>query len=310
MRLFAVLSILMVALWAASGGERVVARVNDYNITQKELDRQIDTLIPRNYIHANVSPQKRKEMAPKALDALIQRRALVEYAKSRGYTVSDEELQERVDRYIKAYGSKERLQKRLEYAGMGYDEFRDWLRDDMLLEKLYEKEVKVELSEEDLRRYYDENRHKFVLPPRYKAKAIYIRNDPTDPKGKQKARERAELVKRKLAEGEAFEDLAAKYSDDLTRIKGGDLGFVHEGMLEPEVERELKKLNEGEIAGPVETVKGYFFIKLEKVYPQKQLSFEEVKERLGRDLKRSMEKRRQQKIVEEAKKRVKIETFL
>ena len=310
MRAFFVLIPLALALFAAQDPQKVVARVNDYNITQKELDRQIDTLIPRNYIHANVSREKREALAPEALEAIIQRRALVEYAKSRGYSVSDDELNERIGRYIKAFGSRERLEQRLAYSNMSFDEFKQALRDDILLEKLYNAEVKVELSEDDLRRYYEENRHKFVLPPRYQAKAIYIRNDPTDPKGKQKAKEWAELVKKRLAEGVSFEDLAAKYSDDLTRIKGGDLGFVHEGMLEPEVERELKKLREGEIAGPVETVKGYFFIKLEKLYPQKQLTFEEVKEKLGRELKLSREKKRQRAIIEEAKKRVRVEKYL
>jgi len=305
--------ILALALFAAllwGGADEVVAKVNGHPITKRDLERQIDTLIPRNYIHANVSQQKRDALAPQALDSLIQRRALIDYARKRGYSVSDEELEERIERFVKAYGSRERLERRLKASRLDFNEFREALREDMLLEKLYKAEVRADLGEEDLRRYYDQNRHKFLLPPRYKVRAIYIRNDPTDPKGRQKAKERAEEVKRRLAAGEDFADLAAKYSDDLTRIKGGDLGFVHEGMLEPEVERELKKLKKGEVAGPVETTKGFFFVKLENVEPERQLSFDEVKQKLRRDLKRSIERKRQRRIIQEAKSEAKIETFL
>ncbi len=297
-------------LFGAKDPNKTVAIVNGYKITQKELDRQIDTLVPRNFIHANVTQEKRDSLAPEALEALIERRVLIDYAKKRGYKISDKELNKRVKQYIKAFGSKKNLTMRLKQSGLSFEEFEKALRGDMLLEKLYEKEVKTDFSEKDLKEYYEKNRFKFKLPPKLKLKVIYIRNDPTDPKGGEKAKKRAMEVMEKLKKGEKFEDLARKYSNDLSRIKGGDLGFVHKGMLDAKVEDAAFKLKKGEISDLIETTKGFFIIKLEEISPEKQLKFEEVKEKLKRELKTNRENKKKKEILKRAKEESKIEILI
>jgi parvulin-like peptidyl-prolyl isomerase len=69
-----------------------------------------------------------------------------------------------------------------------------------------------------------------------------------------------------LSEGDKFEDLAKKYSDDLsTRDRGGDIGFLERGDMLPQVERRVFILNPGEVSNPIKTELGYFIVKLEEM---------------------------------------------
>ncbi len=296
-------------LFAQNQDKEVIAKVNDYNITKKELDIQVQLLIPRNFIHSNVSDEKRKELEKEALKDLINKRVLLDYAKKRGYKVSKKELKKAEKRFIKAYGNKDNLKRRLKISNMSYEEFLKGLKEDLLIRKLYDKEVKREFSEKELKEYYEKNRYKFKMPPKLKLRLIYLRNDPTDPKGRQKALKRAKEVMEKLKKGEDFSELARKYSNDMTRIKGGDMGFIHQGMLEEPIEKEAMKLKEGEISEPIETIKGFYIIKLEKRTPEKLFAFDEIKEKLKRELKAKEEKKRMEEILKRAKKESKIEVY-
>ncbi len=71
----------------------------------------------------------------------------------------------------------------------------------------------------------------------------------------------AQQVLDRLKAGESFSKLAAEYSIDGTRKRGGDLGFFGHGMMVRPFEEAAFKLNVGEISGLVKTEFGYHIIK-------------------------------------------------
>jgi len=79
------------------------------------------------------------------------------------------------------------------------------------------------------------------------------------------AEKKANEVLAKVKKGEDFAELAKKYSEDTSAAKGGDLGFVKKGMLVPEFEDALWKLQPGQTSELVKTVYGYHIIKLTEV---------------------------------------------
>jgi len=91
-------------------------------------------------------------------------------------------------------------------------------------------------------------------PKRYKAKHILIED-----------LEDAEYVLEKLASGEKFEDLASELSECQSAEKGGDLGIFNSGVMVPEFERALSKMEIGEISKPVKSKFGYHIILKMKV---------------------------------------------
>lgn len=72
--------------------------------------------------------------------------------------------------------------------------------------------------------------------------------------------EDAEYVLEKLASGEKFEDLAREMSECDSAEKGGDLGSFVSGQMNPEFEKAVYQLKEGETSAPVETEFGFHII--------------------------------------------------
>ncbi len=297
-------------LYAASDPEgdkeRVVATVNGTPITKAELDRQVGILMPRSFFHSTVTPEKLKEVEKDALKELVKKHLLLQYARKKGYTISDSVVEREEKKIRKAFGSEEKFEAGLKRANLTLDEFRKELRNDLLMQKLYDKEIKADLDEDALREYYEKNRYKFKVPEKIKIRLIYTRNDPTDPKGKEDAMRRAKEAYEKIKSGEDFADVAAKYSNAMSRIKGGDMGFIHKGMLDEPIEKVAYSLKKGQMSEIIETPKGCYIVKLEEISPAEQLKFEEVKDRLRKELKSKYEKEKLDAILKSMKKDAKI----
>ncbi len=287
--------------------ERIIATVDGYKITKAELDRQVAILLPKSFYHSTVTEKKLKEVEKDALKELIKKHLLLEYAKQKRYEISDSIVNREAKKIEKAFGSKENLLKRLKRSNLTYDEFKKELRNDLIMQMLYDKEIKTDLSEAELKRYYEKNRYKFKVPEKIRVKIIYIRNDPTDPKGYEKALSRAKEALKKIKSGEDFGDIASKYSNAMSRIKGGDMGFIHKGMLDEPIEKVAYSLKAGEVSDIVDTPKGFYIIKLEEISPSVQLEFDEVKDRLKKELKSKYEKEKLDKILKTMRKKTKIE---
>jgi peptidyl-prolyl cis-trans isomerase C len=71
----------------------------------------------------------------------------------------------------------------------------------------------------------------------------------------------AEQILQKIKEGESFEVLAAQYSIDSSRKRGGDLGYFGRGVMVREFENAAFALKKGEVSGLVKTQFGYHIIK-------------------------------------------------
>ncbi len=78
------------------------------------------------------------------------------------------------------------------------------------------------------------------------------------------AREDAEKAAARVRAGEAFGEVAARVSVSGTAGKGGDLGFVAWGQLDPRLEAEVEAMQTGEIRGPIETDQGWNVLLLEQ----------------------------------------------
>ena len=106
------------------------------------------------------------------------------------------------------------------------------------------------------------------------------------------ARTIAEALLERVKAGEAFDELAHKYSDDPgSAAKGGDLGLLPKGKTVKEFEEALFALKKpGDVSGIRSTQFGYHIIRLEEAKPVVTLPYEEVKaqliERVKADLRR------------------------
>jgi parvulin-like peptidyl-prolyl isomerase len=71
----------------------------------------------------------------------------------------------------------------------------------------------------------------------------------------------AQELKTKIAKGESFANLAKQYSIDVSKKRGGDLGYFSRGMMVPEFEKAAFSLEKGQVSDIVKTQFGYHVIK-------------------------------------------------
>ena len=84
------------------------------------------------------------------------------------------------------------------------------------------------LTDNDLEEYY-KNTEKFKEPEAVRFRYVYVKINPRSPtEGKRLKRGQKEAYS-KIKSGSDFGEIAQTYSQDMSRIKGGDVGFVHRG---------------------------------------------------------------------------------
>lgn len=189
-----------------------------------------------------------------------------------GVSVTDEEIQNRYQGDPAGYMTEEQFA--VEYLEVN-------LADYAAVEPVTEAEIKAKY--EEMTKSAQQNAERRV------AHILIAINKDRD---EMAARKLADEVIAKLAAGESFVELAAKYSDDPgSKSKGGDLGFVSRGVLEPALDAELFTLQMNNVSPAVKSAEGLHLLKVLEVSTVDVQPFDEARPEivagLGRDKARS-----------------------
>ena len=243
----------------------VMAKVNGTAITRAELTRATQIIVAQNRIPQNRVADMKKQLETTALDQLIN----AEVAFQAGLKLEIKDLDKQAsDKEAKAkarFSSPAEYDAALKANNVTEKEIRELIRKDIVINNLFEKQVmsKITVSDEEIKKFYDENQDKFKRPESYHASHILIgvKPDATSDE-KQKAREKAEALRKKVLAGEDFAALAKSESTCPSSSKGGDLGFFGKGEMVPAFENATAALKPGEVSTVVETQFGFHLIKL------------------------------------------------
>jgi len=242
---------------------KVLAEVNGKNITSADFAREVKNL--PDYLKAMAdTPQGRKEM----LDTMIIRELILQQATKDG-----------IDKGKDIEDKLQDLKKRL------------------IVESFLKKKVEsdAQLSDADLKKFYEQNIDKFKAGEQVKASHILV-----------KAEAEANEILAKIKAGGNFEELAKKHSADSSAAKGGDLGWFGKGAMVPPFEKAAMALKEGQVSGVVKSDFGFHIIKLTGKRAAGTRPFEEVKEQIKAALMPSKQQEVFLKLKEELKKNAKI----
>ena len=242
---------------------QVLAEVNSGSITTVDFERELKNL--PEYLKAMAdTPQGRKEM----LDTMVIRELILQQASKDG-------LDKGSDIEEKLYDLKKRL----------------------IVESFLKKKVEVEskVSDEDMKKFYEQNKEKFKSGEQIKASHILVKTE-----------KEAKDIAAQLKAGGNFEELAKKHSADSSATKGGDLGWFGKGSMVPAFEKAALALKDGQVSDVVKSDFGYHIIKLTGKRPAGIRPFEEVKEQIKGAIMPTKQQEIFQKIKEELKKTAKI----
>lgn len=140
----------------------------------------------------------------------------------------------------------------------------------------------VKPNEDDLREFYEERRSQNTVGEERKTRHILISvEEGADEKIIEAARAKADGLYKRIIDGANFEKLAKAFSEDPGSSKsGGDIGYFGRGGLDPNYERSMYSLKEGEVGEPVLSSFGYHIIKLDAIRSQDSKPFEEVRDEI------------------------------
>jgi peptidyl-prolyl cis-trans isomerase D len=137
---------------------------------------------------------------------------------------------------------------------------------------------KIDVTDDKLRAFYDEQKGQYTTPERRKISHILVAVD-----GKTDDKTALAKVTKALEELKAkdFSVVAAEFSDDKgTAKKGGDLGLLVSGGVEKPIEDAAIQLKLGEVSKPVRSSFGYHLVKVSELVPAQVKSFDAVKAEL------------------------------
>lgn len=252
--------------------------VEDEAIFQSDVDQVVRQIMLQEG-RLSLSDEERAALADKVLQDLVNDRLVIAQAGRLGIDVAFKEIEEQVDRAIeenrRVLGGEEAFERQLAREGFTLDElkrlYRRQIRNRMLVERVLQAEMakqRREVSDDDLRRYYDE--HQAEIPQRpavVHLRTIFI-SFATSAGATTAAREEIDDIRRRLLAGEAFADLARAYSEDPSAEAGGDLGWLRVSDLsEPAFAAAASSLEIGEISEPVLTTYGYHIIQVTERNP-------------------------------------------
>ncbi len=120
----------------------------------------------------------------------------------------------------------------------------------------------VEITEEEIAAYYEENKEDYKRAPSARYQFVRFPMEPSE-KDEEEVLETANMIYQELMDGEDFAALAAEFSQDPSNAEqGGDLGFFGRGRMVPEFEEKAFTMEVGEISEPVKSQFGWHIIEL------------------------------------------------
>lgn len=231
---------------------RILATIDGEPVTQYELDRFVD----RN-VRARQLPVTDRSVL---LEALITDRIIQKEVVAQGVVIRDED----VDRYIANIRERNRLSEAqlhdaLQQQGLTLEAYRAQIREELQKVQLINREIrgKVNVSPEEVQRYYDAHRDEYATPEGVTVSHILLRlpENASDDEVERKM-EQARQLRANLQDGANFSEMAREYSEDATAKSGGKLGTFKPGEMKEEFEAAVKGLAPNEISDPFRTSLG------------------------------------------------------
>lgn len=149
----------------------------------------------------------------------------------------------------------------------------------LLREDVYSTVKNSDFTDEMLQAYYEEHKSEFVVPEKVQIKRILVKV--TDARPDDAAKQEAERIRGEVVKSpDSFKDLAAKYSEDPYKRRGGDVGFVSkEGKpgLDPAIVEKAFGVETGAVSDVFKTADGYNIVQVAARREQVERTFQQMK---------------------------------
>lgn len=283
-----------------------LAVVNGKAISGAEYEAAANEAARQKFYHGKPPEGAVEELMREVADRLINRILLVEEAARRRVKPDAKAVQAKIDDYDQRYSTSARWKQERNTI---LPSLKERLEQDSILERLEAEVRRIPApSEEQVRAYYKANPDKFTEPEKMRLSMILLPVDPSSPTSSWEAAEKqaAEIVK-DLKGGAKFADMARKHSEHESASKGGDLGYLHHGMLPEGIQEKIDAMKPGDLSPPTRVLQGYAVFRYDSLQPAKHHDFATVRERASDLLKRDLANQAWTDFIAGLRKKAKIE---
>ncbi len=244
--------------------DRIVAVVNDGVITQYQLDartRSATGQLRRQKVQLPPEDILRRQV----LEQMITERAQVQQAKEAGIRVEDNELSQALDRVAANQKmSTAQLRQTVEKDGMKWNDFREEIRDQMMIARIREREVdaKINVTPGEVDNFLSNQTGSGAGEEVHLAHILIRIPEGASPETLQKLKAKAVGIDEQAKAGRDFAQLAASYSEANDSLQGGDLGFRPIDSLPQVMSSAIANLRPGQVSDVVRSPSGFHIVKL------------------------------------------------
>jgi len=287
----------------------VAAVVNDKVITFSQVRKEVGpTEAQYGELYSGVElVEKVKEARLSALKSLIERELIIQEFNTKGFFIPENVIEERIRQIVKRdyEGDRTALIRTLQANGMSVTGFKEQIRNQIIVSAMRTRNVSssVIISPYQIEQYYQDNVRQFVQPDQIKLRMIFLRKGlfkekRTDASGKTREVDPQRLIMEdilaKVQTGSDFGSLARGYSEGPQRQNGGDLGWVSESSLRPELTKAAFNLMPGQNSRIIDTDDGYYILQIEEIRKSTVIALSDVRERIENTLLQQERERLQQ----------------
>lgn len=266
-----ILSLMMV------GCNKSLAKVNDVEITKEQYKKtKVVLSATNNYINGQSLDELEKTLDKKGRNKLenviisfmVDNELLYQEAKDKGLTPSKSEVDSKYQELEDKMNLNTSYKEKMDKAGVDKDYLKQEISRDLAIDKNKKAfEDRINISDNDMEAYYTSHKKDFNVE---EVSASQILISTLDKNKKEVSKDKKEVLKKKadniltkIKNGESFESLAKKYSDDkATGKNGGQLGYFTKDDKNAEFTKEVFKLKKNEVSNVFETSYGYHIVKV------------------------------------------------
>ncbi len=308
MRTTWLLSVIAAAAATAVSAATPVLRVNDTVLTD------CDLAMAKRAVAMQMQGMQASDavVTRHAVDQLISKTLVLQAARDAKITADPKAVAASIDEQRSQLGGPAAFAKALAAAGLTEQDLAQREAERMILQKYVETDLasRAAVSDAEVKAFYDANPKEFQHPEQVKLRMILVKVNPAaDQKEEAALKARAEEARKRIVGGEDFAKVATEISDDPSKAHGGEIGWVRQGLMLPELETAVWGLKAGEVSQVLRSKYGYHIFKADERRAAGLTSFDEAKGSLTTYLKNRKVDDTIEALIKERRAKAKIEAL-
>lgn len=267
---------------AAAAHSDVFATVNGKPISVQEYENTFAAHVRQKFYHRDIPQGQLEEARRDVKDKVVQRVLLLEEVERRGIAPDNDYIEKTIAGYEQRYADSASWKENRERLLPG---LRKQLAEQNQLAQLEQQVRNVpDPTDAEAKAYYDKHPDLFTEPEKLRLSAILLAVDPSSSSAIwQATREEAQAIYKRLQGGADFAEASRLHSNSKYAETGGDMGYLHRGMLPEALQDKIDKFELGKANEPLDTLEGVAIFRLDERVPPKKREYADVAQR-ARDL--------------------------